>query len=95
MERMRYHHMTLLNTGIACSGVIRDLWKRLLYQLAQNIKNRVGYVEKMIHDHLHTQKLSVRWVPRLPIFFQKQVRVHCFKTYMYQENYIFDRLITQ
>ncbi|XP_037775500.1 uncharacterized protein LOC119572459 [Penaeus monodon] len=37
----------------------------------------VGSVIKIIHDHLHMQKLSVRWAQRLLTPFQKQERLHC------------------
>lgn len=31
-----------------------------------DVKIGVGSVVKIMHDHLHTQKLSARWVHRLP-----------------------------
>lgn len=45
-------------------------------QLAQDVKISIGSVDRIIHDHLHIQKLSSRRVPRLITFFQKQERFH-------------------
>ncbi|XP_014782283.1 protein GVQW3-like [Octopus bimaculoides] len=41
-------------------------------QVTQEVKIRVGSVEKFLHDYLQMQKLSVRWIPRMITPFQKQ-----------------------
>nr|XP_027212583.1 uncharacterized protein LOC113805732 [Penaeus vannamei] len=41
-----------------------------------------GPVDKIIHDHLHLQKLSSRWIPRLFTPFQNQERAHCSKDHL-------------
>ncbi|XP_029646115.2 uncharacterized protein LOC115219953 [Octopus sinensis] len=68
-------------------------------QLAQEVKISVWSVEKVIHDHLHMQKLSAQWIPRMLTPFQEQKRVNCFQahTAMCQENDedFFGRLIPQ
>lgn len=66
-------------------------------QLAQVAKISVGSVDKILHDHLHMQKLFAQWVPSILTPFQKQERVQCSKALlaMYQENKedFFDRLL--
>lgn len=59
-----------------------------VHKLAQDVKISVESVDKVIHEHLHMQKLSAQWVPRLLTPFQKQEQVHCSKDLlaMCQEN---------
>lgn len=40
--------------------------------VAQNIKINVGYVEKIIQDHLHMHKISACWLPHLLTAFDKK-----------------------
>ena len=42
-------------------------------QIAQEVKISIGSVETIIHEHLHMQKVSARWIPRLLTPFQKQL----------------------
>lgn len=48
-------------------------------QLTQGVKIGIGPVGKIIHDHLHKQKLSAQWITRLFPRSQKQERVNCSK----------------
>ncbi|XP_029634904.1 uncharacterized protein LOC115210442 [Octopus sinensis] len=45
-------------------------------QLGQEVRIRIGSVEKIIHDHLHMWKLFARWITRIT-HFQMQDRVSC------------------
>lgn len=70
-----------------------------LRQLAQDVKICVGSVEKIIHDHLHMQKVCARWIPRLLTPLHRQEWVNCSEALlaMCQKKQVdfFDRLITQ
>ena len=59
----------------------------------------MGSVEKIIHDHLYMEKVSARWIPRLPTPFQKQERVESSQALltMCRDNQedLFDTLIIQ
>ena len=57
--------MTLSNTGIDDDATIQQMVAAILNdrrktvrQLAHEVKHSVGSVEKYIHDHLHTVKMS-------------------------------------
>lgn len=68
-------------------------------QIAHEVKISTGSVETIIHDHLHMQKVSARWIPRLLTPFQKQERVECSRVNLEMcqedESKFFKRLITQ
>ena len=42
--------------------VLED-WRVTVKQLAAITKMSVGSIETILHDHLHTSKVSARWVP--------------------------------
>ncbi|XP_069971436.1 protein GVQW3-like [Penaeus vannamei] len=50
--------------------ILEDL---IVCQLTQDVKISVGSVDKIIHNHLHMQKLSARSVSRLLTPFEKEM----------------------
>ena len=46
-------------------------------QIAQEVKISRGCVKTIFYDHLHTNQVSARWIPRLFTPFQKQERLEC------------------
>ena len=41
-------------------------------QIAQEVKNSIGFAETITYDHVHMHKVSVRWIPGLLTNFQNQ-----------------------
>lgn len=78
--------------------IVLDDARIKIKMLAAMTNLSVGTIHAILHDHLNLSKVCARWVPRMLIAPQKQVRVECCKEFLElcgdDPSSIFGRLVT-